>query len=56
MKNLENYNTTYDRKLTAMLGQFLAYTCSTTDSKEDQKELANKVLKALEDGFNNSIG
>ena len=56
MKDFKNYNATYDRHLTSILGDFLAYCCSTSDTIEEQKKLADIRLKIIKNSFYKSIG
>lgn len=56
MKNLNSYNPTYDKNLSSMLNSFLSYTCSTTDTQEEQEALATKVISILKENFTNFIG
>jgi hypothetical protein len=55
IKSVKTYSTTYDRDLTSMLNNFLAYVCSTTDSDEEQKELADIMVAALRNSLDKSL-
>jgi hypothetical protein len=52
MKSIKTYVTTYDRKLTNLLGEIIAYKMSTNDSTEEQKQMRDKIVSAIDNAFN----
>jgi len=52
MKSIKTYVITYDRILTNLLGEIIAYKMSTKDNLKEQKQMRDKIVSAIDEAFN----
>ena len=51
MKAEKTYVITYDRKLTNLLEEIIAYKMSTKDNISQQKKIRDKIIEAINEAF-----